>query len=152
MRDKNNFLIHFLFLFSILYFVHCDYSITIKLGKNGTNAILSPDFSNMPDKIFINDKETNVTKKVKISNNLVDIVKLKWNNKINSCANMFRDCKNITRINLTDFDTSNAASMAYMFSGCSSLSSLILTSIITSQVTNMEYMFYFCIKLNSIDI
>ena len=141
MRNKNYYLIHILFLFSTLYFAHCDYTITIKLRQNGFDEILSPYFSPWPDEIYLNGKRTTsiLLYIVDITNHLNNIVELKWYSKISSCANMFKDCRDIAQINLTDFDTSNVKNMSHMFSGCSSLSSLILTNMKTSQVTNMDH-------------
>jgi len=65
---------------------------------------------------------------------------------------MFYDLKNITKIDLSKFDSSQVTSMAYMFTGCNNLKSIDLSNFNTSSVTNMGYMFYACNKLISLDL
>ena len=60
--------------------------------------------------------------------------------------------KNITYIDLSNFDTSLVTYMNFMFYGCSSLTSIDLTNFNTSLVTYMHYMFYDCSSLTSIDL
>ena len=152
MRNKIGNIIQIYYLISILFYIHCEYEIKINLGRSGMNQILSSEFSKIPDKIYINGNEAkDVVKNIKIESKN-DIIVLKWKNKIDTCENMFKGCKNITKIDLTNFNTSNVKSMSYMFYGCSSLSSLILTNLITTSVLNMEYMFSSCSSLVSINL
>ena len=65
---------------------------------------------------------------------------------------MFWNCKNITSINLENFNTSNVTSMIAMFSDCSGLTSLDLSSFDTSNVTNMNYMFRRCSNLQTLNV
>ena len=36
-------------------------------------------------------------------------------------SSMFDGCRNLTELNLTNFNTNKVTNMSYMFSGCSSL-------------------------------
>ena len=54
---------------------------------------------------------------------------------------MFRDCNNLTSLNLSNFNTQNVTDMSYMFSGCSALTSLDLSNFETDKVTDMDWMF-----------
>ena len=67
-----------------------------------------------------------------------------------SCSNMFKDCKDITEINVKM--TKECSNADYMFSGCSSLKNLNFLNINTSKTKNMERMFNGCKNLNSLDL
>ena len=66
--------------------------------------------------------------------------------------NMFYDCPKLQSINFGDFNTSNVIKMFSMFEGCASLTSLNLSSFNTSKVESMDYMFYNCSSLISLDL
>ena len=72
-------------------------------------------------KINGQEQETNKYKYKYYFEQEINIVELIWDKNLSSCANMFRDCCNITEIDLSKFDTSNIISMNNMFSGCYSL-------------------------------
>ena len=65
---------------------------------------------------------------------------------------MFYDCSELTSLTLSNFNTSKVVNMDFMFCGCSGLSSLILSNFDTSKVTNMEGMFYGCTGLFSLNL
>ena len=68
-----------------------------------------------------------------------------------SCYNMFGYCRNLTSLDLSNFNTSNVTNMNFMFESCSSLTSIIgLENFDTSKVTDMSDMFSYCIDLTSI--
>lgn len=69
-----------------------------------------------------------------------------------SMYNMFRDCSNLTDLDLSSFNTLNVTNMMSMFYGCSSLTSLDLSSFNTSNVTDMQSMFSGCSSLTSLDL
>ena len=61
-----------------------------------------------------------------------------------SCHAMFRDCSNLTQIDLSDFDTSNVTDMCFMFHNCERLKGIELNNFNTSNVTDMSSMFEYC--------
>ena len=69
-----------------------------------------------------------------------------------SLAFMFYDRYDITSMDLSNFDTSNATDMSYMFYKCDDITSMDLSNFDTSNVTDMSYMFYDCGSLTSLDI
>ena len=71
---------------------------------------------------------------------------------VNNMVYMFSNCKNLTSLDLNNFDTSQVNDMSYMFYSCDSLTSLDLSNFDTSQVNNMNYMFYGCRSLTSLDL
>lgn len=70
-----------------------------------------------------------------------------------SAGSMFSNCKSLTSLDLSKFNTSNVTNMSSMFFYCSALTSLDLSgSFNTSNVTNMNSMFEGCNKLTSLDL
>ena len=70
-----------------------------------------------------------------------------------TAGSLFFGFENLVEIdNISNFNTSNVATMQSMFWGCSSLINIDVTSFDTSNVTNMSGMFYGCKSLESIDI
>ena len=66
---------------------------------------------------------------------------------------MFRECKNLSSLDLSKFNTANVTNMSFMFYGCNKLSSLTLSeSFNTANVEWMPSMFYGCNKLSSLDL
>ncbi len=61
--------------------------------------------------------------------------------RLESAANMFKSCYNLTSIDFANFNTESVTNMSGMFSYCYALSSLDLSTFNTSNVTNMAGMF-----------
>ena len=55
---------------------------------------------------------------------------------------MFYNCKSLTSLNLSNFNTNNVKNMNHMFCNCSSLNSLDLSNFNTNNVKDMDKMFY----------
>ena len=130
--------------------------IILKTKGKGDISILSSGYSGeKPNEIFINNTKIDEIKKqyfFNISENDIIIIKLLWNEEINTTYNIFNECINIIEINLSNFNTQKVTNMGYMFSYCSKLTSLDLSNFNTVNVTNMEYMFSDCKELNSLDL
>ena len=73
-----------------------------------------------------------------------------FDNIIISCHNMFKDCEDITEININM--TYAISNTGYMFSGCSSLQNLNIININTSSVKNMGRMFNGCKNLKTLHL
>ena len=63
---------------------------------------------------------------------------------------MFRDCKQLTSLDVSNFDTSKVTRMEHMFRNCESLPSLNLSSFDVGSVTYMNCMFDDCSYLVSL--
>lgn len=63
---------------------------------------------------------------------------------------MFKECSDLTALNVSNFDTGNVTNMSNMFYNCWHLTSLDLCSFDTSKVTDMSYMFTSCDYLKTI--
>lgn len=69
-----------------------------------------------------------------------------------SCHAMFRDCSNLTQIDLSNFDTSQITDMCFMFHNCERLKEIDLNNFSTSNVTDMSSMFEYCKALAQLDL
>ena len=67
-------------------------------------------------------------------------------------SHMFRDCGELTSIDLSGWNTENVIDMNYMFYNCHYLTTLNLSGWNTSNVSNMSYMFYACSSLKTLDV
>lgn len=65
-------------------------------------------------------------------------------------SDLLYNCKNLTSVDLSKTDTSNAVNMNGMFMNCDSLEKLDISSFNTSKVTNMKYMFRECRSLKQL--
>ena len=108
----------------------------------------------LPDIIEVDGiNYTNITFNYTINNITKKEVKLIWNNnKPKSTECLFEYCTYITKIDLSNFDTSEVTSMYRMFSRCQSLTYLNLTNLNTSNVEKMDQLFMACRNLKSLDI
>ena len=162
-QDKYNkiFIIYFyLFIMTKIFFerfIECNFrkiqlaSSYIKLKTNGTGYIniLNENFFNNNKPVIIsinytiNYTNNDINYKYNLSNEINEII-LIWNKTLVSTSEMFQYCKNITEIDLSNFDTSCVRTMSYMFSSCLNLTSLDLSNFNTSSVTTMSNMFVAC--------
>ena len=71
---------------------------------------------------------------------------------VTNMRSMFSSMYNLTTLDLSNFDTSKVTDMNSMFSGMSKLTSLNLPNFDTSNVTNMGYMFSDMSKLTSLNL
>ena len=65
---------------------------------------------------------------------------------------MFYNCKSLTSLDFTEFDTSEVTNMDSTFYSCSSLTSLDLSKFVTSKVKTMDNLFNSCSSLTSLDL
>ena len=71
---------------------------------------------------------------------------------VTSMNNMFYYCSNLTNLDVSHFNTSKVTSIGSMFGECSSLTTLDLSSFDTGNVTYMNYMFSNCSHLTNLDL
>ena len=156
---------------SVMYTVYNDGTLTFKYGEkkgSGTLYDVPTYYSTAPgwsaysssiktvvfDESFINAQPKSCYKWFDNCSNLTSIIDIKYLNTANvtNMSRMFRDCKNLTSLDLSKFDTSNVKDMSYMFNNCQNLTSLDLSKFKTAKVTNMYQMFYNCSNLTSLDL
>ena len=111
--------------------------------NTSTESNVTQEFSTATElKNFISTNKANFTGAMKVV----------CDNSITDCTNMFQYCKNITSLDLSEFDTNNVTDMNYMFYNCNSLTSLDVSNFNTSNVTDMSYMFNRCSSLTNLDV
>ena len=71
---------------------------------------------------------------------------------VNTFHRMFRGCKLLNKIDVSNWDTKNVTSTSYMFNTCSQLTQLDLSNWDTKNVTSMGYMFQSCSQLTQLDV
>ena len=62
-------------------------------------------------------------------------------------GSMFSECKSLTNLNLSNFNTQNVTNMGSMLSECKSLTNLNLSNFNAQNVTYIRFMFYGCESL-----
>jgi len=71
---------------------------------------------------------------------------------VTNMTSMFENCKKLARIDVSNFNTSNVNFLDIMFSECEELTSIDVSNFNTSNVVSMGFMFSGCTKLTSIDV
>ena len=69
----------------------------------------------------------------------------------NNCCYMFSSCKQIKKIDLSNFKTNEVTDMSYMFDFCTNLKEINLSNLNTKNVKNMSNMFSRCANLSLIN-
>ena len=72
--------------------------------------------------------------------------------KVTDMSQMFRDCKALTKLNLSTFQTQNVTDMNRMFNNCNALADLDVSEFNTRNVTDMGNMFSDCYSLKELDV
>ena len=103
--------------------------IILKINKTGMNNILYKNNLNSeyscPSSIYLNNTIQNLTDCTKINIDTPgSIVKLVWNNPLNSTRCLFCSCSNIIEIKFLNFNTSSLTHMGALFQQCYSLTSV----------------------------
>ena len=114
---------------------------------------------------YENEKEIKDNCKIKINNNIIPfnyfckfkkkgkyIIQYSFKKNLTKINYMFYDCKFISNLDLSNFNTQKVTNMKSLFSRCSSLSKLDLSNFNTQNVTDMNSMFDGCSSLTSIDV
>ena len=102
--------------------------------------------------LYINNEKNNIKIKNKFEKEGDFKILFRLNKKLNNCRDMFSDCKNITSIDLSLFDSSDVTDMSKMFCQCINIEKLDLSFLNTSNLLKMNGMFYNCEKLKEIDL
>ncbi len=86
--------------------------------------------------------------------NLTSIEDIKYLNtsEVTHTISMFKDCKNLKTLDVSNFNTDKVEDMANMFSGCNSLEALDVSNFNTDKVTNFSSMFLNCSSLKTLNV
>jgi surface protein len=130
---------------------------TIELDSGQNQVQILGDNFNIEQvkEMYIDDSTTSITPtptyNFAAGKHTVKIV-LKEGNEFSSAKEMFYDCSDITKLYLSNFDTSNVTDMSGMFYGCNNLTSLDVSKFDTGNVTTMYGMFWNCSNLTTLDV
>ena len=162
---KNKLLIIILILMTIiflLFFHKKNKDIIRKLNYNskiimtiygkGTKNIFYKDFEFFPYQILINNEEVKIIEASYYFEEQENKIELIWNHQLTNSSTMFSLCKEISKIDLSEFDSSKIVNMSQMFYQCNNLEYINLKNFDTSSATNISKMFFGCKKLTSIDV
>ena len=72
--------------------------------------------------------------------------------KVTNMSYMFHYCEALTALDLSSFNTAAVTDMSFMFTYCRALTALNVSSFNTAAVTNMSYMFHYCDVLTRLDL
>ena len=72
--------------------------------------------------------------------------------KVTDMSRMFQNCYDLTSLDVSNFNTSKVTDMCCMFVGCHKLTSLNVSKFNTTEVTDMSDMFEDCYALTSLDL
>ena len=125
--------------------------ITMTIKGTGVQYIIGEDSEIIPSEIYVNGEKQNTTGKAV---NLVEeenTIILKWDSPVTDCNSLF-SCLNITKIDLSKFDSSSITNLFGMFLRCSKLTTIIFDNFNTSLVEDMTGMFYKCSLLISLNL
>ena len=109
-------------------------------GVNGTGEMLDIEINDCRY-LFYTNARTNI---------MNDLLKLCKN--VTNCTSMFAQNTKVTKIDLSNFDTSLLKEMGSMFNGCTNLQEVNLENFNTKLVTNMGSMFANCGNLVELDL
>ena len=126
--------------------------IKLKVNKLGSVQLLNSSYVSNPDEIRIGTEVKGTSVNTITVDNIEDEIELVWTNKLTNCNSMFKDMRDITEMDFSEFDSSEVTDMQHMFASCVSLTSINLANLNTSMVVNMNQMFYNCEVLTSLDI
>ena len=111
-----------------------------------------PEITPKTAEFYINGERYQFKKSFLAPKEGIYTVRIKLKTTLTDCSFMFTNCKFITHIDLSNFDTKNVVNMKRMFYDCDNLESINLTNFNTRYVTNMECMFGNCKRLREVDL
>ena len=138
-------------------FIFNSSEIIIKINETGMHSILNNEYIDIkypcPSLVYLNLEIQNLTNCSKINiTKPGSIIKLIWNNPLNSLHCLFCNCSNITEIKFLNFDTSLITDISNLFENCYSLISVDISNLNINNVNLTRNMFYNCINLTSFNL
>ena len=110
-------------------------------------------FSAMPYTLICDSGVTDMSFLFKNCQNLTTLDVSNFDtSKVTNMMYLFNYCRNLTTLDLSNFNTSNVTDMYSMFSDCDNLLNLNLSNFNTSNVTDMGSMFRYCPNLNTVNV
>ena len=138
-----------LLIFALLLKDILSYNIEIKTNKIGLNKIISDEFNNLPNYVYINGYSRNLNGKSIIVQSTDDTIILRWSNPLRNLSYLFNNLANIVYAHLIYINNDNC-NMSYMFCNCTNLESFYYSSYYYYDIVDMRRMFYNCLSLKEI--
>ena len=141
---KNNILLCIYFNYILFLKYLCTYGeekINLVIKGKGQSYFLNSSFYLEPKEVIINGEPKTNVKKIFNFEKDYNNVTIIYEDKLNSCENMFNGITNITEIDLTEFDTSEVTNMDFMFNQSINLEKITFGNINTSKVESMCRLF-----------
>ena len=153
---SNNWMIILLILEFLINMISGSFNneIIIIIKGIGTHTFIDSSYIQNIKAIYINNTRVNITESNEI--NLVgceNIIKIElYLEYVNSLDHLFQNCKNITFIDLSNFNSTSKNGINGMFEGCTNLESINFSNFDTSNFNNMENLFNDCHNLKSLNL
>ena len=126
------------------------YEVSFTVMGEGNQRILG-ETMNVPSEIYVNNmKQNSNSLNIELRDMMNDII-VRWESRP-PCKEMFKNCENIVKIDLSNFDTSEIQDMEGMFYGCTKLKSINFGNINTEKVKTMTNMFFDCKSIETLDL
>ena len=145
-------MIYLIILFCLSKINICNNIITIKIKGSGNQMFINKNRTQDVTSVSTGNTHINF-----FDSNVIPLegeestIKIEFYlSQMKSLYNLFKNCENITEIDLSDFNSSSVNDLALMFEGCTKLKSINFQNFDTSKVTTMEKMFKDCISLESL--
>ena len=141
------------------FFLEYSSFITLKIKNSGFNNVYN-DYEyckddnsiSLPDEIYINGKNQTEIKNIYYFEHENNDIKIIFHRKIIFANCIFGGAKNITEVDLSNFNTSEMEQMFGFFAGCFSLTSINFTNFKSDKVLTMFGFFTSCYSLISVDL
>ena len=150
-RHSKTFLLK-IFLMLAMIEASINSEIHLVIQGDGEQKLLKDSFGVEPSEVIVNGvKDDSCSKTCNLKGNRNNIT-LKFDTQIESCYRMFNVLKNITEIDLSNFDASKVRDMRWMFNDCSKLEKIEFGNINTPSLEYMVAMLQSCSNLKSVDL
>ena len=122
------------------------------LGNSEDNKMTSKELNNTNIEIKLDKK------KISFGNYFIPksaaeySIVITFDIQMKDCSYMFFNCGNITKIDLSSFNTKQVTNMNHMFGRCYNLKEIDLNNLNTEKVTDMSYLFSKCKNLIHVDL
>ena len=121
------------------------------LENNKKEEIHNKDINESNIEVYINNTKIKYSKCFRPTKEGEYTIKLVFLKQITDCSYIFNNCRNITSIDLSSFDSSKVTHMNYMFSECYNLNEINLNNLNTNNVIDINHMFNKCHELTKIE-
>ena len=126
-----------------------DYTVTDEVDSENSNHIIRTiESDSSPTLMRFGIAADNANDR---TNSLKEVLYLDTGN-LSSLFRMFSNCRNVTKINTSNWNTSKVTDMSFAFHNCTKLTSLDVSSFDTSNVTNMQQTFMTAPSLKELDL